>query len=214
MQIIRGNSESRQNLGSTRDQLVVAADIKPRRFRTKWQRSCYEGPTARQDAESAERSRWINLLPDLLRDTDTSMNGPSRRGEPGQLPVNWSGRRAGTIRSRVRSIQKFIAWLAVAHGVTFTVHWRQLIEYAQVRLSDPCVRGSLKLLHNSYLFLQEVGGLEEKLADDALYEVTWKELLASAIPGNPPRQAPRFPVITRDGRKLSLNCLVGGRKEF
>ena len=36
------------------DQLVVAADIKPRRFRTKWQKSCYEGPTARQDAESVD----------------------------------------------------------------------------------------------------------------------------------------------------------------
>ena len=32
------------------DQVVTAADVKPRRFRTKWQRTCYEGPTARQDA--------------------------------------------------------------------------------------------------------------------------------------------------------------------
>ena len=50
------------------DQLVVAADIW---FVTKWQRSCHESPTARQDAESAECSRWINLLADVLRHTDT-----------------------------------------------------------------------------------------------------------------------------------------------
>ena len=43
-----------------------------------------------------------------------------------------------------------------------------------------CVRGSLKLLHNSYLFLQEVAGLQDKFTDDASYEGTWKELLASA----------------------------------
>ena len=77
---------------------------------------------------------------------------------------------------------------------TFPIHWRQLIEYAQVRLSEPCIRGSLKLLHNSNLFLQEVAGLQDKFTDDALYGSTWKELLASAIPGKPPRQAPRFPV--------------------
>ena len=61
---------------------------------------------------------------------------------------------------------------------TFPVHWRQLIQQAQVRLSEPCVRGSLKLLHNSYLFPQEVAGLQDKFTDDASYEVTWKELPA------------------------------------
>ena len=40
---------------------------KSQRFRTKWQKFCYEGPTARQDAESAERSRWINMLADILK---------------------------------------------------------------------------------------------------------------------------------------------------
>ena len=96
------------------DQLVVAADIKPRRFRTKWQKSCYEGPTARQDAESAERSRWINLLANLLRHTDTPMERLLREN-----PAN----------------------------------------------------------------------------SHALHEVTWKELLASAIPGKAPRQPPRCPTF-------------------
>ena len=173
------------------DQLVVAADIKPRRFRTKWQKSCYEGPTARQDAESAERSRWINLLADLLRNTDTPMER-SLRENPVNSQLMGGGRRAGTPRSRVRSIQKFIAWLAVAHRLSFCVRWRQLIEYAEARLSEPCVRGSLKLLHNTYLFPQEVAGIQD---DGALHEVTRKELVASAIPGKTPRQAPRFPTI-------------------
>ena len=169
------------------DQLVVAAGIKPRRFRTKWQRSCYEGPTARQDAESAERNRWINLLADLLRQTDTPM-GRLLRQNPANSQLLGGARRAGTLRSRVRNIQKFVAsWLAVAHGVTFPVNWRQLIECAQVRLSEPCVRGSLKLLHNSCLFLQEVAGLQDRFTDDAFFEVRWKELLASAIPGKAPR---------------------------
>ena len=91
------------------------------------------------------------------------------RENPANSQLLGGRRRAGTLRSRVRSIEKFITWLAVAHGVTFPVHWSQLIEYAQVRLSEPCVRGSLKLLHNSFLFLQGVAGLHEKLSDDAFF---------------------------------------------
>ena len=55
------------------DQFMVAADLVPRRFRTKWQQAYFEGPTARKDADSAERSRWISLLADLLRNTTTPM---------------------------------------------------------------------------------------------------------------------------------------------
>ena len=52
------------------DPLVIAADMKPRKFRTKWQRAVYDGPTAREDAELAERDRWVQLLANLLRSKD------------------------------------------------------------------------------------------------------------------------------------------------
>ena len=35
----------------------------------------------------------------------------------------------------------------------------------------------------------------DKLTDAALYDVSRQELLASALPGKPPRQAPRYPTI-------------------
>ena len=116
------------------DQLLVAADIKPRRFRSKWQQACCEGPTARKDAESAERLRWIVLLADLLRNTATPM-GRLLRERPANSQLLGGGRRAGTFRSRVRVVQKFLSWLALAHNLAFPDHWRQLIEYMQVRLS-------------------------------------------------------------------------------
>ena len=96
---------------------------------------------------------------------------------------------------RVRSVQKFLGWLIASHGISFPVHWRQLTEYLQVRYSEPCVRGSLKLVHSSYIFLQEVAGIEDKLTDSAMYVVALKELMSQASPGKPPRQAPRFPTI-------------------
>ena len=192
---LRRESEHRASVEkSIADQLVIAADMRPKRFRTKWQRIVYDGPTARKDAETAERDRWIQLLANLLRSTDTPM-GKLIRENPSNIQLLGGGRRAGTLRSRVRSVQKFLGWLIASHGVSFPVHWRQLTEYLQVRYSEPCVRGSLKLVHSSYIFLQEVAGIEDKLTDSAMYVVALKELMSQAIPGKPPRQAPRFPTI-------------------
>ena len=192
---LRRESEHRASIEkSIADQLVIAADMRPKRFRTKWQRIVYDGPTARKDAETAERDRWIQLLANLLRSTDTPM-GKLIRENPSNIQLLGGGRRAGTLRSRVRSVQKFLGWLIASHGVGFPVHWRQLTEYLQVRYSEPCVRGSLKLVHSSYVFLQEVAGMEDKLTDSAMYVVALKELMSQAIPGKPPRQAPRFPTI-------------------
>ena len=168
------------------DQLVIAAEKRPKKFRTKWQRAIYDGPTA--------RNRWIQLLANLLRSTDTPM-GKLIRESPSNIQLLGGGRRAGTLRSRVRSVQKFLGWLVASHGITFPSHWRQLTEYLQVRYSEPCVRGSLKLVHSSYIFLQEVAGIEDKFTDSAMYAVSLKELMSQASPGRAPRQAPRFPTI-------------------
>ena len=155
---LRRESEHRASIEkSIADQLVIAADMRPKRFRTKWQRAVYDGPTAQKDAETAERDRWIQLLANLLRSTDTPM-GKLIRENPSNIQLLGGGRRAGTLRSRVRSVQKFLGWLIASHGINFPVHWRQLTEYLQVRYSEPCVRGSLKLVHSSYIFLQEVAG--------------------------------------------------------
>ena len=177
-------------IGSIADQL----DLKPRKFRTKWQRAVDDGPTARKDAELAERDRWVQLLAILLRSTDTPM-GRFIRENQSNVQLLGGGRRAGTLRSRVRTIQKFIGWLTTAHGISFPNHWRKLTEYLQVRYSEPCVRGALKLVHSSYIFLQEVAGIEDKLTDTAMYSVSLKELMAQASPGMAPRQAPRCPTI-------------------
>ena len=118
---------------------VIAADLKPRKFRTRWQRAVYDGPTARKDAELAGRDQWVQLLANLLRSTDTPM-GRLVRENPSNVQSLGGGRRAGTLRSRIRSTQKIIGWLIAAHGISFPNHWRQLTEYGQVSFSEPCVR--------------------------------------------------------------------------
>ena len=74
------------NSSAASDQLVLAAELKPRKFRSKWQRIVYEGPTARKDMENAERSRWVASLGDLLRHADTPM-GRLMRENPSNIAV-------------------------------------------------------------------------------------------------------------------------------
>ena len=71
---------------SVADQLVIAADLKPRKFRTKWQQAVCEGPAARKDAESTERGRWVAVLADLLRSTITPM-GRLQRENPSTVQL-------------------------------------------------------------------------------------------------------------------------------
>ena len=182
------------NSSAASDQLVLAAEWKPRKFRSKWQRIVYEGPTARKDMENADVHAGGGIS---RRPTQTYRysDGSAAPGKPSNLQLLGSGLRAGTLRSRVRSIRKFLEWLSVAHKIAFPVHWQQLVEFLQVRLSEPCVRGSLQPAHRSFLFLQESAGISDKFTDSALYDVTRKELFVAALPGRAPRQAPRFPSI-------------------
>ena len=84
---LRRESELRASLEkSIADQLVIAADMRPKRFRTKWQRAVCDGPTARKDAEASERDRWIQLLANLLRSTDTPM-GKLIRENPSNIQL-------------------------------------------------------------------------------------------------------------------------------
>ena len=196
LSVLRQEADRRATeIGTIGDQLVIAADLKPRKFRTK--------------GGSAQSKR--DLLHAKTRNSQTEIDGfnssricsgqrtPHRgkliRESPSNVQLLGGGRRAGTLRSRVRSVQKFLGWLIASHGISFPVHWRQLTEYLQVRYSEPCVRGALKLVRSSYIFLQEVAGFEDKLTDSAMYAVSLKELLSQASLGRPPRQAPRFPTI-------------------
>ena len=86
--------------GPIADQLVIA-DMRPKKFRTKWQRAIYDGPTARKDVEAAERDRWIQLLANLLRSTDTPM-GKLIREKPEQCSVA-----SGAVAVRERSGRGF-----------------------------------------------------------------------------------------------------------
>ena len=78
----------------------------------------YDGPNARRDAEEALRTKWLQELEALLMGTKTPM-GEALRNRPGDRSFLGGGRRASTLRARVRASKKYLAWLAVSADVAF-----------------------------------------------------------------------------------------------
>ena len=175
------------------DTFVAAASIPPTRYKSRLHLAKFQGPSARRDAEESERQRWLQLLANLIVGTDTPM-GRLLQSRQGDISLLGAGRRAGTLRSRVRNIRHFLAWLAVNHGITYPTRQTHLTDFMQVRLSEPCNRGSLKLVHESFIFVDIVSGLEPnlRLTSSQLYITIYRELMTKALPGKLPRQAPRM----------------------
>ena len=177
---------------SAEDQFLIAAAIKPRRFHARFQKGQFEGTSARQDAEEAERRRWLRTLSDLLKGTPTPM-GTLLLEKATNENLLGGGRRASTLRSRVRSVRKFLSWLAITHECVYPTELTQLTDFLQVRLSEPCNRGALKGTHHALIFLEEMAGVTavQRFTSTQLYNVVCRELLSSALPGRPSKQAPR-----------------------
>ena len=111
------------NSSAASDQLVLAAELKPRRFRSN-QRIVYEGPTARKDLENAERSRWVASLGDLLRHTDTPM-GRLMRENPSNILLLGSGLReffalSGTVDKKIPRVALGCAQSCVSGALAAT----------------------------------------------------------------------------------------------
>ena len=137
------------------EQFLAAWELKPRRYKTKFQRSLFSGPTARKDAEEAERTRWIHELSLLVSGTPTPM-GKLLAEKPGNVSMLGGGLRASTLRSRVRVLKKFVLWLVLSHKCsvskgTGTLH--KLSEGEAVRTLQP---RSTKKHDAAFVFLDEV----------------------------------------------------------
>ena len=111
--------------------------------------------------------------------------------KPGSIQMLGGGLRASTIRARVRCARRFLAWLAMQHEVAYPVSLQQVVDFMQTRLSEPCSRGALKSSHRGIAFLEEISA-SSRITQSQLYSVIYKEMLTSATPGKPTKQAPRM----------------------
>ena len=167
------------------DQFLAAALNKPKIYKTRLQKSFYQTATARKDMEEAERVRWVSELCTLLRGTATPM-GKLLLEKPGTESLVGAGKRAATLRSRVRMARKYLAWLSMTYRVSFPTCVEHLTEYLKVRVSEPCNRGALRNTHRGFGFLDETAGVtaEASPSRDPLYSVIFNELLSKVLQEN------------------------------
>ena len=154
------------------DQFLVATLNRSKISKMPLQKSCCETATARRDAEEVHRLRWVTELCTLLRGTLTPI-GRMLAEKPDAKSLVGAGKRAATLRSRVRMAGRFLLWLAVNCKVTFATSVEQLSDYLKVRVSEPCNRGALRNTHRAFNFLDESAGIpsNQSISSDPLYSV-------------------------------------------
>ena len=108
----------------------------------------FSGRIARQDAERAEKSRWLALLATLLAGTDTPLG---RRLVEKPAACNSMGLclRSGTLRNRVNALRRYFTWLASSYRVPFPCVEEHVLDYVELKVQEPCTRVSLKVVHQS-----------------------------------------------------------------
>ena len=171
------------------DQLVQTATVRPRKYRARYLRAQVHVPSARKDAEDSERNCWTRELADLVRGIRSPM-GQFLASQPGNQ-LTGGARRASTLRSRVSGVKRFLSCLALRYELTYPTALNQLTEHLQVRLQEPCNRGS----QHSMVFLESMAGVspQERFTDSQLYNVLYQELLVAALPGSPANTGAQSP---------------------
>ena len=97
-----------------------------------------------------ERSRWVEVLGATLVHTPTPVV-KIFGDKPGSIQLLGAGRRASTLRSRVRAVRRYHIWLALNHDVGYPRELEHATGYLHARQSEPCTRnalwGAIRRLH-------------------------------------------------------------------
>ena len=80
---------------------------------------------------------------------------------PGSIQLLGAGRRASTLRSRVRAVRRYLNWLALNHDLGYPRELDHVTGYIQARQSEPNTRNELRAAHTAIAFMEEVAGVEQ-----------------------------------------------------
>ena len=173
------------------EQLVIASCRVPKKARTRLAMINFSGSTARQDAERAEKGRWLAHLAALLVGTQTPL-GQKLVEKPAACNSMGLGLRK-RCANRVRALRRYFTWLATSHQVPFPSSEEHLLDYLELKVQDPCTREALKVVHQTLVYLEEVSEISPagRLTVRPPFSNLLAELLSQTRPGAEPRQAPR-----------------------
>ena len=176
--------------------------VRPNRFRLRADArlASASGPTARAEAEQAERERWKRELVMLIVEAGGPVVEATRNSRDQELALAAAagGRHARTLCKRVGAWKRVRAWCLDVYSHPFPRNVLQLIEYMQARADEPCGLSALQGVAAGFTFMEACCGYPRgsRLVDEPLFEAFQKELIAgfSGQGLAPLKQAPRYPV--------------------
>ena len=157
--------------------------------------------TAKADAEAAERARWLQRLAEVVWNAGL----PAAQGVElvdGEVPPVLGrhvgrGRRAATIRQRVRCWDRFAAWLWSRHGLMYPSSPHTLLEYLADLDDEGCPASMFTSVQGAVNFIELAGAVPgaDRIGVSELVSNAVMEYVACAAPGRRMRtrkQAERF----------------------
>ena len=84
-----------------------------------------------------------SVLAGIVSKADTAM-ARLLRDKPGSVRLRGAGKRVSTLRSEIGAVRKCAVWLASASSVPCFLDTTHVVEYLQMRLTEPSVRGVIK----------------------------------------------------------------------
>ena len=92
--------------------------------------------------------------------------------QPDSVALLGAGKRASTLRNRVRLLRNFFSWLTATHEVCYPTSLEHFVGFLWARASEPANRGALRNVNRTFTFLHEVTGTEprNRLTATPLYD--------------------------------------------
>ena len=156
-----------------------------RRFPVTRRQAALDGePRGRELAEDAERQRWITKLTVFIQGSGAEV--ASREGEGlhhhSVAKLLAAGRRASTLRARVRAWVRFRKWLRESFDTDHPRSSRDALDYLLVRADEPCSISVIKAIRALYGFIDDVTAARglQRLSSDSLLSFAFKELVSQA----------------------------------
>ena len=131
----------------------------PKKARSRLAQMVFNTATARQDAENAERLKWIACLSQLAAGTAAPL-GQRLVQRPAEVASMGLGLRAGTLRNRAHVLRRYFLWLAQSFRLPFPEQEEHYLDFLALRVQEPCTRCTLKGVHQPFVYLEEVSEIE------------------------------------------------------
>ncbi len=127
--------------------------------------------------DGIQRQHYVQIMVNklIMLECPTAV-AAAQGGDPrAVLGLLAAGRRASTLRVRIRTWEALERWLWASHGERWPKDWRRVLDYLITRVAEPCGRHTLIGVVYATVFWEKATGWP--LTDNPLWEPSIKELL-------------------------------------